>query len=153
MTVLRCILSLSVNRYHELNDTHDNSMQSAYYRHFHWHCVYRQCIQMNKYCKVTSISLGFDLILLKPLFSYWKIVQCTPFFVFYFDFGVPVLLLDACAFCAGVFSRSTCSHILFSSWFISELLFSYQKLVSLLAAFFRARVTTYKSKSISTGCY
>jgi hypothetical protein len=41
MTLLRRILSLSVNRYHELNDTHDNSMQSAYYRHFHWYCVYR----------------------------------------------------------------------------------------------------------------
>ena len=153
MTLLRCILSLSVNLYHELNDAHDSSMQSADNRHFHWHFVYRQCIQMNKYCKVTSISQGFDLFLLKPLFSCWKIAQCTPFlfFVLFLEYLFSYWMFVP--FALEFFSRSTCSHIVCSSWSISEHLFSYQKLVSFLAAFSRARVTTYNSKSISTVFY
>ena len=56
-------------------------------------------------------------------------------------FGEPVLLLEACTVLAAfqsTFSQATRLYCL--CWFLSEHVFSYQKLVPFLATFFRARV-------------
>ena len=102
-------------------------------------CSFRQCMQMNQYWKLSSISVGFCLFLLKPLFSYWKLAQCpatvfiwstcllTKLFVpfplvscrctcynFFFFFGASVLI----QFFSGLF-RSICSHIVLSVFLVA----------------------------------
>jgi hypothetical protein len=74
--ILRRIVSQSVNRYHDMNDAHDSSMQSADSRHStDMFCVasaYKWTIAGN--CHRLR-WVFFVVCFFKPLFSYWKFAQ------------------------------------------------------------------------------
>ena len=134
--LVRLIVSQSVNRYHDLNDVHDSSMQSADNRHT-TDIFFVLLVHTNE--PVLEIVIDFAGFLLLFCFCLALVLileVCSVQLLFYLEYLSSYWMFVPLSLC---FCRIICSYIVFFVWVLSEHLFSY----SFFLCFFSENLFSY----------